>query len=88
MHANFTPLSTQLPTPSLGTIPQLEATIRQLSRTTVSRERTALQIVKSQFVEKLIGVHQEAEDLESLEDLHALCRVMQTIRKFALFLSF
>ncbi|GAA5896956.1 Psy2p [Sporobolomyces salmoneus] len=82
MHANFTPastLSSQLPAPTLGSIPQLEGTIRYLSKTAVSRERLAIQIIKTGFIEGLIKVHEEAEDLESLEDLHALCRVMQTI---------
>ncbi|GAA6063624.1 hypothetical protein JCM10212_000125 [Sporobolomyces blumeae] len=79
LHSTFVPTTSHLPTPTLGTIPQLELTIRALSRTAVSRERTAIQIVKTGFVEKLIDVHREAEDLESLEDLHALCRVMQTI---------
>ncbi|GAA5922498.1 Psy2p [Sporobolomyces koalae] len=80
MHANFaSSAATQLPTPSLGSIPHLENALRALSRTAASRERVALQIVKSAFIEKLIAVHQEAEDLESLDDLHALCRVMQNI---------
>ncbi|GAA6025606.1 hypothetical protein JCM11491_001426 [Sporobolomyces phaffii] len=82
MHATFTPSassSAQLPTPTLGSIPQLETSIRALSRTAISRERLAVQILKSKFIERLIEVHHEAEDLESLGDLHALCRVMQTV---------
>ncbi|GAA5898668.1 hypothetical protein JCM5296_005955 [Sporobolomyces johnsonii] len=79
LHASFMPSITTLPTPTLGSIDLLESSIRAMSRTAVGRERTANQIVKSGFVEKLIEVHGEAEDLESLEDLHALCRVMQTI---------
>ncbi|GAA5950604.1 hypothetical protein JCM21900_002521 [Sporobolomyces salmonicolor] len=79
LHASFIPSIMTLPTPTLGSIDQLESSIRAMSRTAVGRERTANQIIKSGFVEKLIEVHGEAEDLESLEDLHALCRVMQTI---------
>ena len=79
----------QLPSPNLNNVSQLESTIRQMSRTAISRERLSLQIVKTGFIEKLIKVQQEAEDLESLSDLHSLCRVMQTIRKFiSLSLSF
>ncbi|SCZ90217.1 BZ3500_MvSof-1268-A1-R1_Chr1-3g01846 [Microbotryum saponariae] len=69
----------KLTDPTLGNLHELEHTIRSLSRTAVGRERTASTIVKSDFIQKLIRVHEEAEDLESLEDLHALCRVMQTI---------
>ncbi|GAA5827154.1 hypothetical protein JCM11251_001145 [Rhodosporidiobolus azoricus] len=76
--SSFSSLST-LPEPSLGNLATLEAAIRAVSRTTVGRERAANIIVRSGFLEKLVKVHEEAEDLESLEDLHALCRVMQTI---------
>ncbi|SCV68346.1 BQ2448_467 [Microbotryum intermedium] len=69
----------KLTDPTLGNLHELESTIRALSRSAVGRERTASTIVKSEFIQKLIRVHEEAEDLESLEDLHALCRVMQTI---------
>ncbi|GAA6033750.1 hypothetical protein JCM8097_004413 [Rhodosporidiobolus ruineniae] len=77
-NSTFSSLST-LPEPSLGNLATLEAAIRAVSRTTVGRERAANIIVRSGFVDKLVKVHEEAEDLESLEDLHALCRVMQTI---------
>lgn len=69
----------RLPDPTLGNIAEVEQSIRNMARTAVGRERTASMIVKTQIVQKLIKVHEEAEDLESLEDLHALCRVMQMI---------
>ncbi|KAK4704487.1 protein phosphatase 4 regulatory subunit 3, partial [Phenoliferia sp. Uapishka_3] len=72
-------MSTQLQEPSLGNIELIETTIRALGRTAVGRERMASTILRGQFVKKLIAIHGEAEDLESLGDLHALCRVMQTI---------
>lgn len=68
-----------LPEPSLGNIEEVEAAIRSLGRTAVGRERTASSIIKGSFVQKLIRIQEEAEDLESLSDLHALCRVMQSI---------
>lgn len=74
----------KIPEPSLGNIADVEASIRVMVRTAVGRERTAMLIVQNQIVQKLIHVQEEAEDLESLEDLHALCRVMQTIREFPL----
>jgi protein phosphatase-4 regulatory subunit 3 len=33
------------------------------------------------YIKQLIGVFDQAEDLESVEDLHALCSLMQTIRE-------
>ncbi|ORY90176.1 component of IIS longevity pathway SMK-1-domain-containing protein [Leucosporidium creatinivorum] len=78
-HYHLTALPTTLPTPTLGNISSLETAIRSMARTAVGRERTASTIIKNQIVQKLIKVQEEAEDLESLEDLHALCRVMQTI---------
>ncbi|KAK4052875.1 Platinum sensitivity protein [Microbotryomycetes sp. JL221] len=78
-HHHITPVPQRIPEPSLGNIGEVEEAIRAMSRTAVSRERTASTIVRSQVVQKLIRIHDEAEDLESLEDLHALCRLMQTI---------
>ncbi|KPV78003.1 uncharacterized protein RHOBADRAFT_50526 [Rhodotorula graminis WP1] len=72
-------LANSLPEPALSNIPHLENAIRQMSRTAVGRERAASVIVRTGYIDKLCKVQQEAEDLESLEDLHALCRVMQAI---------
>ncbi|BGP21253.1 DUF625 domain protein [Rhodotorula toruloides] len=72
-------LANSLPEPALGTIAKVENAIQQLSRTVVGRERAASVIVRTGYIEKLVKVQQEAEDLESIEDLHALCRVMQAI---------
>ena len=36
---------------------------------------------KQDYIKQLITVFDQAEDLESLEDLHALCSLMQTIRE-------
>ncbi|PRQ77168.1 Component of IIS longevity pathway SMK-1-domain containing protein [Rhodotorula toruloides] len=72
-------LANSLPEPSLGNIAKVENAIRQLSRTVVGRERAASVIVRTGYIEKLVKVQREAEDLESIEELHALCRVMQAI---------
>lgn len=86
-HYNLTSVPTKLPEPTLGNIAEVEHAIRAMSRTTVGRERTASMIAKTQVIQKLIKVHEEAEDLESLEDLHALCRVMQMIRELSMSVS-
>ena len=79
---SLTSLVARLPDPSLQNLEQVENAIRNMARTAAGRERTATNIVKSDFVQKLIAIHREAEDLESLDDLHALCRVMQSIREW------
>ncbi|GAA5982206.1 hypothetical protein JCM11641_006225 [Rhodosporidiobolus odoratus] len=76
--SHFSSLGT-LPEPTLGNLSTLEAALRAIGRTAVGRERAASMICRTGFVGKLIKVHEEAEDLESLEDLWAICRVMQTI---------
>lgn len=74
--------TTRFPEVSLATIVQVETAIRALGRTASGREATAMAIVKGEVIQKLIRIQEEAEDLESLDDLHALCRVMQMIREF------
>lgn len=34
------------------------------------------------YIKQLIGILNQAEDLESINDLHALCSLMQTIRAY------
>jgi protein phosphatase-4 regulatory subunit 3 len=58
-----------------------------MSRSAVGRERAASVVLRTGVIEKLCQLQKDAEDLESLEDLHALCRVMQQIRKPATFFS-
>lgn len=72
-------MTPRLPEVSLNTIGQLEAEIRLLGRTASGREATVRAILAGEMIQKLIRIQEEAEDLESLEDLHVLCRVMQTI---------
>lgn len=36
-----------------------------------------------EYIKHLVGVFEQAEDLESLDDLHALCSVMQTISEWS-----
>ncbi|KAK4055090.1 Platinum sensitivity protein [Microbotryomycetes sp. JL201] len=78
-HHPATPMPTRIPKPELSNIPQVEETIRAMSRTAVGRERTANMIVRTQLIQELFEIHQQAEDLEDLDTLHALCRLMQTI---------
>ncbi|KWU41917.1 DUF625-domain-containing protein, partial [Rhodotorula sp. JG-1b] len=68
-----------LPEPKLGSIPDFDNALRSMSRSAVGRERAASVVLRTGVIEKLCQLQKDAEDLESLEDLHALCRVMQQI---------
>lgn len=44
--------------------------------------RDVLLNFKQEYIAKMIETFKLAEDLESVENLHALCSLMQTIRAF------
>ncbi|KAJ7506513.1 component of IIS longevity pathway SMK-1-domain-containing protein, partial [Mycena galericulata] len=69
----------QLPTPQLGIIGDIERTIKGLSRTGQVKERLCEYIMADEYFKGLIDVLHTAEDLESIENLHALCSLTQTI---------
>ncbi|TFK43836.1 component of IIS longevity pathway SMK-1-domain-containing protein [Crucibulum laeve] len=71
--------SGHLPTPQLGIIGEIERAIKTLARTQTLKERICEYIQQEDYIKSLIDVMNTAEDLESLENLHALCSIMQTI---------
>lgn len=72
--------SIALPEPSLSTVQQIDAMLKNASsRNATLRERVAEWLARSNYIRKLIGVFHDAEDLENLEALHGLCTIMQTI---------
>ncbi|GLB34125.1 putative DUF625-domain-containing protein [Lyophyllum shimeji] len=71
--------SGHLPRPELGIIPEIERAIKTLARTQNLKERICEYIQQEDYIKSLIEVMNTAEDLESLENLHALCSMMQTI---------
>ncbi|KAG6910155.1 hypothetical protein DXG01_012914 [Tephrocybe rancida] len=68
-----------LPQPQLGVIGEIEKAIKHLARTQPVKERICEYIQTEGYIKSLIDVLNTAEDLESLENLHALCSIMQTI---------
>lgn len=68
-----------LPPPSFDNIHHVQDSLKWQSRTPAGRERLANWIVKSDYVSSLIQLKSDAEDLESLDTLHALCIIMQTM---------
>lgn len=68
-----------LPSPQLGNIQDIEGAIKALARTQTIKERICEYIQREGYIKALIDVMTMAEDLESLDNLHALCSLMQTI---------
>ncbi|KAF6762048.1 component of IIS longevity pathway SMK-1-domain-containing protein [Ephemerocybe angulata] len=71
--------SGHLPVPTLGIINEIERAIKVLSRTAAMKERICEYIQAENYIKSLIRVMHHAEQHESLEDLHALCGLMQSI---------
>ncbi|KAF9464813.1 component of IIS longevity pathway SMK-1-domain-containing protein [Collybia nuda] len=71
--------SGHLPQPQLGIIGEIERAIKTLARTQSVKERICEYIQQEDYIKSLIEVMNTAEDLESLDNLHALCSIMQTI---------
>ncbi|KAH7887481.1 component of IIS longevity pathway SMK-1-domain-containing protein [Phlebopus sp. FC_14] len=68
-----------LPSPQLGNIQDIEGAIKTLARGQAVKEKMCEYIQREGYIKALIDVMNMAEDLESLENLHALCSLMQTI---------
>ncbi|EMD40366.1 hypothetical protein CERSUDRAFT_110962 [Gelatoporia subvermispora B] len=71
--------SGHLPQPQLGIMSEIDRAIKTLARTNAFKERICEYILSEDYIKAIIDVFHQAEDLESLENLHALCSCMQTI---------
>ncbi|KAI0774738.1 DUF625-domain-containing protein [Trametes elegans] len=71
--------SGRLPQPQMGIIGEIDTAIKALARTALVKERVCEYIQNEEYIKSLIDVFHQAEDLESLSDLHALFSCMQTI---------
>ncbi|KAI0638595.1 DUF625-domain-containing protein [Trametes polyzona] len=71
--------SGRLPQPQMGIIGEIDTAIKTLARTAIVKERVCEYIQNEDYIKALIDVFTQAEDLESLQDLHALFNCMQTI---------
>ncbi|WOO79694.1 putative protein [Vanrija pseudolonga] len=77
-----TPSRDQWQAPSLANIKEHEMWLRMQAKSAAGRERAVEHIIGEDYIKQLIGVLSQAEDLESINDLHALCSLMQTILMF------
>ncbi|KAL2885348.1 suppressor of Mek1 [Ceratocystis lukuohia] len=73
------PSSVSLPTANLSELQDIDQTIRFLSSQQTSREGLCKFIMTEDYIPKLIVLFHEAEDLESLSDLHLLCNILKQI---------
>jgi protein phosphatase 4 regulatory subunit 3 len=68
-----------LPPAELGTLQELEQTMRMMSSSQTGRESLTKSILNEDYIKKLIPLVEMAEALESLQDLHHLCNIMKII---------
>ncbi|CAO1624116.1 unnamed protein product [Parajaminaea phylloscopi] len=69
-----------LPEPVLGNLEEVEAILKSVAtKGPGAREKVAEWIARGDYIRKLCPVFHDAEDIESLDSLHCLCNIMQTI---------
>lgn len=73
------PSHVNLPEPTLGNLDQVEQIMRNLSNTASGRDALAKYVIHESYIPKLVPLVEEAEDLESLPDLHRMCIIMKTL---------
>lgn len=71
--------SGHLPRPTMGIILEIERAIKALARTAALKERVCEYIQQEEYIKQMIDTMTQAEDLENIEELHALCSLTQTI---------
>ncbi|KAI0092094.1 component of IIS longevity pathway SMK-1-domain-containing protein [Irpex rosettiformis] len=68
-----------LPTPALGCILEIERAIKHICRSPAMKERVCEYIQTEDYLKAIVDVFKQAEDLELIQDLHALNTCMNTI---------
>lgn len=63
--------------PALNNLDEIEQSIRHASISQAGREALAKFVLREEYLSKLIPLLSDAEDLESLSDLHRLCNIMK-----------
>ncbi|KAI2618876.1 DUF625-domain-containing protein [Hypoxylon sp. NC1633] len=68
-----------LPPASMANLAEIESQMRGLSGSANGRDALTKYVLTEGFIGKLIPLVSDAEDLESLNDLHRLCNIMKII---------
>ncbi|KAH9909051.1 DUF625-domain-containing protein [Xylariomycetidae sp. FL2044] len=71
--------SISLPQPTIAHLPEIEHQMRIMSGTANGRDALTKYILAEEYIGGLIVSFSDAEDLESLNDLHRLCSIMKII---------
>ncbi|KAG8801891.1 Platinum sensitivity protein, partial [Serendipita sp. 399] len=69
----------RLPVPTLGNLAEIELQIRSVQRASPIRDRVVENVLSLDLVRKLVHLMGDAEDLQSVKDLHQICSLMQAI---------
>ncbi|KAJ2972586.1 hypothetical protein NUW58_g9154 [Xylaria curta] len=68
-----------LPEVSMANLAEIESQMRVMSNTVNGRDALTKYVVAENYIDKLIPIVSDAEDLETLADLHRLCNIMKII---------
>lgn len=73
------PNTVALPEATLGNLPEIESQMRVLSTTAAGRDALTKFVLNENYIGKLIPLVEQAEDFESLNDLHRLCNITKIV---------
>jgi protein phosphatase-4 regulatory subunit 3 len=68
-----------LPEATMSNLAEIEAQMRMMSSSVNGRDALTKYVLTEDYIGKLIPIVTDAEDLESLTDLHRLCNIMKII---------
>lgn len=68
-----------LPEASMANLADIETQMRLIASSIAGREALTKYVLAENYIDKLVPVVTDAEDLESLADLHRLCNIVKTI---------
>ncbi|PGG98601.1 hypothetical protein AJ80_09510 [Polytolypa hystricis UAMH7299] len=68
-----------LPHPELGNLADVEQMMRNANNTQGGRDALSKFVIRDDYITKLLPLVSDAEDLESLADLHRLCNIMKSM---------
>ncbi|KAJ3555019.1 hypothetical protein NPX13_g10453 [Xylaria arbuscula] len=68
-----------LPEVSMANLADIESQMRMMSSSVSGRDALTKYVIAENYIHKLIPIVSDAEDLESLADLHRLCNIMKII---------
>ncbi|KAF2972275.1 hypothetical protein GQX73_g1243 [Xylaria multiplex] len=68
-----------LPDVTMANLAEIESQMRMMSSSVTGRDALTKYVIAENYIHKLIPIVADAEDLESLADLHRLCNIMKVI---------